>query len=221
MPEKVCFFHTVASLSGRFDSLAAEYVPEAETFHIVDESVLQELLSVGELTPGITRRICSQLSLAEDAGADVILDTCSSTSPAVDVARRMVDAPIVKIDDPMAEAAAARGDHVAVVATAASTLDPSTNLVRRKADRMDASVSVESVLIDGALDALQAGEKDRHDRLVSERVREIASETDVVVLAQASMSHLAPTLGDDVTVPVLSSPALAMEAIASESKASD
>ncbi|WP_224337765.1 aspartate/glutamate racemase family protein [Haloprofundus halobius] len=216
MSDTVCFFHTVASLSDRFDSLASDYIQDADTFHIVDESVLQELLTVGEMTPSVTRRICSQLSLAEDAGADVVLDTCSSTSPAVDIAREMVDIPIIKIDDPMTEAAVERGEHISVVATASSTLEPSTELVRSKADQAGKSVTVEPVFVDGALDAREGGDVDRHDHLVSERVRELAAETDVVILAQASMSHLAPTLDDEVAVPVLSSPDLAMEAVASE-----
>lgn len=216
MSETVCFFHTVASLSGRFDSLADEYIPESETFHIIDESVLQELLSVGEMTPSVTRRICSQLSLAEDGGADVVLDTCSSTSPAVNVARKIVNIPIIKIDDPMTETAVKRGEHVSVIATASSTLDPSTKLVRSKAEQAGKAVTVEPVFVDDALNARETGDIDRHDRLVSDCVRELAAETDVVILAQASMSHLAPSLGNEVSVPVLSSPDLAMEAVASE-----
>lgn len=211
----VCFFHTVASLSGRFDELAAEYLPETEHFHIVDESTLDELLEVGELTPGVTNRICTQLSLAERAGADVVLDTCSSTSPAVDVARELVDIPIVKIDDPMTERAVELGDRIAVVATASSTLGPSTELVERKADQQGREVTIESRLVDGALDALKSGDDERHDRLVSDEVRSLADEVDVVVLAQASMSHLQPALDDETAVPVLSSPHMAMEELAS------
>lgn len=215
MNAKVCFFHTVAGLAGRFDELAAEYVPEADHFHIVDESVLNDALDAGELTPAINRRICSQLALAEDAGADLVLDTCSSTSPAVDVARQVVGVPILKIDDPMTEVAVERGDHITVLATAASTLDPSTELVQRKADQQNKSVTVRSELVEGALDARERGEQDEHDRLITERTLELADETDVIVLAQASMSHLAPDLSERVSVPVLSSPEMAMEAVAS------
>ncbi len=215
MSGNVCFFHTVAGLAGRFDELATEYVSETDHFHIVDESVLNDALEAGELTPAINRRICSQLALAEDAGADLVLDTCSSTSPAVDIARKVVDVPILKIDDPMTEAAVERGDHITILATAASTLGPSTELVRRKADQQNTSVTVRSELVEGALDARERGQQDEHDRLISDRALELADETDVVVLAQASMSHLATDLSERVSVPVLSSPKMAMEAVAS------
>lgn len=210
----VCFFHTVASLSGRFDELAEEYLRDAEHFHIVDESTLDELLDVGELTPSVTDRICTQLSLAERAGADLVLDTCSSTSPAVDVARELVDVPIVKIDDPMTERAVELGDRIAVVATANSTLGPSTELVERKADQRGKTVTIESSLVDGALDALKRGDEDRHDELVSERVLDLTEDVDVVVLAQASMSHLDPELSKRTSTPVLSSPHMAMADVA-------
>ena len=108
---RVALFHTVAALSGRFEELADEYLDDAEWYHAVDESVLDDMLDAGELTPNVTERICTQLSLAQRGGADVVLDTCSSTSPAVDVARKLVDVPIVKIDDPMTERAVELGEH--------------------------------------------------------------------------------------------------------------
>lgn len=211
---RICFFHTVAGLADTFDELATEHEVDAEWYHAVDESVLEDMLAAGELTPSVTRRICAQLSLAEHAGADVILDTCSSTSPAVDVARELVETPIVKIDDPMTERAVELGDRIGVLATAASTLGPSTDLLERKADEAGRAVDVEPVLVDDAFEARLNDDVDRHDRLVTERAIDLADETDVLVLAQASMSHLEAPLSDRVPVPVLSSPELAMERVA-------
>lgn len=210
----VCFFHTVASLSGRFDELAVDYIPAAEHFHVVDESTLDDLLDVGRLTPSIRNRICTQMELAQRGGADIVLDTCSSTSPAVDTARELVDVPIVKIDDPMTEQAVGLGDRIAVVATANSTLGPSTELVQRKADQRGQDVTIEASHVEGALDARTSGDLERHDELVSERADALAADFDVIVLAQASMSHLRPELDETFDVPVLSSPHMAMEHLA-------
>lgn len=210
----VCFFHTVADLSERFDELADEYLHDAETFHVVDESTLGDLLKQGDLTPSIRSRICAQMDLAQRGGASIVLDTCSSTSPAVDTARDLVDVPIVKIDDPMTERAVELGDRIAVVATASSTLGPSTELVQRKADQRGVDVVIEPSHVEGALDARTSGDVERHDELVSERVGDLADEYDVIVLAQASMSHLQPELDESLSVPVLSSPHMAMERLA-------
>lgn len=213
MPE-VCFFHTGAVLCDTFDELAAKHIPDTEYYHAVDESVIDELLTVGELTPAITRRICAQLSLAEQAGADIVLDTCSSTSPAVDVAREVVDIPIIKIDDPMTERAVELGDQIDVIVTAESTFKPSTELVERKAKQAEGRTTVNGSLVDDAFEARLNGNTDRHDRLVTERVLEVADDSDVIVLAQASMSHLEDELTERTSLPVLSSPTMAMEAIA-------
>lgn len=210
----VCFFHTGASLSETFDDLAAEYLSEADHFHMVDESVIEELLEVGELTPSIRRRICAQLSLAEEAGADVILDTCSSTSPAVDTARQVVEIPIVKIDDPMTERAVELGDRIHVLATAGSTVGPSTDLIESKAEAADRSVTVEHTLVEEAFEPMMRGDLERHDELVTERAAAVAEDADVIVLAQASMSHLEDELSDRTGLPVLSSPDRAMERVA-------
>lgn len=215
MSATVCFFHTGASLSGTFDELAAEYVPETEYYHAVDESVIDELLAVGELTPAIRNRICEQLSLAERAGADLILDTCSSTSPAVDVARQVVGVPIVKIDDPLAERAVELGEDVGLIATAGSTVGPSSELIERKAAEAGTTVDVTTALVDEAFEARTGGDVERHDRLVADRAAELADDSDVLVLAQASMAHLESGLEDSLDVPVLSSPELAMERLAS------
>jgi len=217
---RVALFHTVAALSGRFEDLADEYLDGAEWYHAVDESVLDDMLDAGELTPTVTERICTQLALAGRGGADVVLDTCSSTSPAVDVARQLVDVPIVKIDDPMTERAVELGDRIAVVATAASTLGPSRALVERKGEDAGRDVTVETVLVDDAFEARRAGDIDAHDELVAEAVEGLAEDVDVVVLAQASMSHLESALAERVSVPVLSSPDLAMERVAELADAS-
>jgi Asp/Glu/hydantoin racemase len=210
----ISYFHTGAGLSGRFDELHREFVPEAEYFHQVDESVLDDLLEAGELTPGVTRRICSQLALAEDAGADIVLDTCSSTSPAADTARELVDIPVLKIDDPLMERAVEVGEAVAVIATASSTLGPSTDLIERKAAEVDDAPDITSTLVEGALEARNDGNMERHDELVRERAADLADGVDVIVLAQASMSHLDDEIEAETGVTTLSSPELAMERLA-------
>ncbi|MFM9014308.1 MAG: Asp/Glu/hydantoin racemase, partial [Gemmatimonadota bacterium] len=58
-----------------------------------------------------------------------------------------------------------------------------------------------------------AGRRDEHDRLVGEAALAVAARNDVLVLAQASLAHLAEPLSAQATVPVLSSPPLCVEAV--------
>ena len=127
----------------------------------------------------------------------------------VDVARKLIDTPILKIDEPMAEAAVAAGKRIAVHATVASTLGPTVRLLQAKAKEAGKEIEISERLCDGAFDLLVCGQTDQHDEAVSKDVLESAKDHDVVLFAQASMARLVPKLKDQISVPLLSSPALA------------
>ena len=213
MKAKIGLIHTVLSLGNMFEELLSDSISNVDLFHIVDESLLQDLLDQGELTSSIKRRLCMQVSMAAEAGADFVMVTCSSTSPAVDVARELVDIPVMKIDEPMAEKAVKTGSEIGVVATVRSTLEPSTELVKTKAAQMGEEIAVEPRLIEEAFQALRAGDDEKHDKLVTENALELSETNDVVILAQASMSHLASDIRNQTETPILISPNLAVEAI--------
>ena len=205
MIHSIAFIHTVALLVERFRPRFLKELPDQRCFHMLDESVLQDLLRDGP-SPTITRRIVTLAMLAADAGADLIVFTCSSTSPAIDVARKLVPVPIVKIDDAMyAEVTRADG-RVGLLCTTRSTLEPSRSLLAEHAAASGARVEAESVLVYGAFDVLTAGRRDEHDTLVTESALALAQRTDCLVLAQASLAHLVGPLAQLTGKPVFASP---------------
>ncbi|MBL8700005.1 MAG: Asp/Glu/hydantoin racemase [Alphaproteobacteria bacterium] len=210
---RLAVLHTVGMLVDRFKGLLAGVVPTGvDVVHMLDESLLRDLMRDGA-GPEITRRVVAFATQAADAGAELIVFTCSSTSPAIDTARQVVRAPILKIDDPMAARAVELGPRIGIVCTTSSTRGPSEALVRDHAAKAGRDVAVEALLVPGAFDALQAGRRDEHDRLVSAAALEVAGRNDVLVLAQASLAHLAEPLAAATPRPVLSSPPLCVEAI--------
>jgi Asp/Glu/hydantoin racemase len=205
----LAFLHTVLSLPPVFAALAEELLPETDLFHIVDESLLNVTRRTGALTAVTRRRVLGYLESAAEAGADLVLVTCSSIGPAVDVARDFVPVPLLRVDEAMADEAVRLGNRVGVIATLTTTLEPTAALVERRARVTGKDAVVVSHVCDGAFDALQAGDRDRHDELVREGVRRLAAEVDVVVLAQASMARVVESMSDDErAVPILSSPRL-------------
>ncbi|HEY3184290.1 MAG TPA: aspartate/glutamate racemase family protein [Gaiellaceae bacterium] len=211
MAATVGFVHTVLTLAPTFNALADELVPDAERFHIADESLLGVTRRTGSLTPATRRRVLGYVESAAEAGADLVVVTCSSIGPAVDASHEFVDVPVLRIDEPMADEAVRIGSRVGVLATLATTLEPTAELVERRGD----GVEVVSHLCDGAFDALQAGDLERHDELIREGLRETAKDVDVIVLAQASMARVVDALPEEEkTVPVLSSPRLGMQRVA-------
>lgn len=211
MAATVGFVHTVLTLAPTFNALADELVPDAERFHIADESLLGVTRRTGSLTPATRRRVLGYVESAAEAGADLVVVTCSSIGPAVDASHEFVDVPVLRIDEPMADEAVRIGSRVGVLATLATTLEPTAELVERRGD----GVEVVSHLCDGAFDALQAGDLERHDELIREGLRETAKDVDVIVLAQASMARVVDALPEEEkTVPVLSSPRVGMQRVA-------
>jgi Asp/Glu/hydantoin racemase len=208
--------HTVASLVPVFDRLAREIAPGVETFNIVDESLLRTTVREGSLSPLTSRRLAGYVASAEAAGADAVLVTCSSVGPAVEAARPLSGIPVLRVDEPMADEAVAiaareRG-RIGVLGTLRTTLDPTSDLVGRRAAAVRVEVTVSSRLADGAFDALAAGDTETHDRIVRDALTELARDVDVVVLAQASMARVADALGPaSVDVPVLSSPRFGLQ----------
>jgi len=116
-----------------------------------------------------------------------------------------VSVPVLRVDEAMAEQAVELGKKIAVVATVASTVEPSCNLVSQKAAAAGKDVEVIPYLVDGAMWALIHEGQEKHNRLVKDTVIKAAEECDVVVLSQGSMVVLLPEL-TDIKKPVLSSP---------------
>ena len=153
-----------------------------------------------------TQRMVHLAQAAESAGADVIFSACSSVGPAIDVARRLVSVPIVKIDDAMTASAVETADAIGVLASVPTTLPPTRALVEEKARAAGRDVTVQERLCEGAFSVLMSGGRDRHDAMVPDGARALATEVDAIVLAQASMARLAPAIAEAVGKPVLSSP---------------
>jgi Asp/Glu/hydantoin racemase len=213
MTTKIGFVHTGVAIADMFKPMIAERLPGISTFHIVDDSLIQDLLQEEQFTPSILKRLCSQIELAEEAGAEVIMVTCSSIAPGVDVARKMVKVPVLKVDEPMAEKAVSLSDNIGVMATAKTTMSPSVNLIKEKAAEANKQITIHQTLSSEAFDCFLKGDMQTHDEIVKDAAQKVKGKVGVIVLAQASMGHLAEDLQEITGVPVLKSPPLAMDAL--------
>ncbi|HET8778091.1 MAG TPA: aspartate/glutamate racemase family protein, partial [Candidatus Limnocylindria bacterium] len=196
-PMRLALIHTVAGLVPRFRELAAELMPEAETFDIVDETLLRDATREGRVSLDTARRLFAHLAAAERHGADAILVTCSSVGGVVDAARPFAGIPLLRVDQAMAEQAVERGTRIGVLATLWSTLRPTAVLIERTAREAGRSVEVRDRLCDGAFEALREGDTERHDQLVRDGLRELIGWAEVIVLAQASMARVVDSLSED------------------------
>lgn len=179
-------------------------MPDAELMNIVDDTLLKDVLKLGKINQQIIRRICGYIILAELAGADIILNVCSSVSEVVDIARNLVSIPVCKIDEPMAELAIQKGVNIGVLATVKSTLDPTCRLLEKKAQETGKKIHIHRSLCSGAFEKLMAGDTDAHDEIVLKKIEDLSHKVDVVVLAQGTMERLVTHPHLRCKVPILS-----------------
>ena len=208
MRKKVVVIHTSFVSIEDINRLFKEIIPEADINHIVDDSLLEEVMQYDAITPGIVKRIIQYTQMAESIGADAILNQCSSVGEAADIAGKSVHIPILRVDQAMAEKAVEIGQKIGVVATVRSTLGPTMRLIKRAAQQNHKDIEIVEALVDGALDILlKEGDKQKHNQMVLEKIRALEGEVDVIVLAQGSMMVLLPEL-TSISTPVLTSPEL-------------
>ena len=103
----------------------------------------------------------------------------------------------------MIEQAVAKGRRIGLLSTFAPTL---ASMPREFPD----NVEIVPRLAEGALAALDRGDRNEHDRLVAEAAKSLRG-CDVVALAQYSMAPAARLVEDAAGLPVLTTPDSAVE----------
>lgn len=209
MTRTLALLHTSPTLTPLFNTLAAKHLPGVRVLHFVDESLIKNTIASGRLEKSTMRRLINLVGSSFDAGADVAMMTCSSVGPAVDIAATLYDRPVLRVDAPMAEAAVAQGRRIGVLATLSTTMNPTVELVRRKAAEAGRQIEIVEHLCAGAFEAVMAGDGATHDRIVAQAIRENMKGVDAIVLAQASIARVLESLPpDQIPAPVFASPEL-------------
>jgi Asp/Glu/hydantoin racemase len=219
MTKRMAVLHTsfvFTNVEPVFKNLFKELIPDVEVIDFVDSHILADVRTVGSVQESHISRMVHMAQAAEAAGADIIFSACSSLGPSMDVARKVVNVPIIKIDDAMTQRAVELGSTIGVMATVPTTLPPTVDLIQQWAAAAGKSVVVRQHLCEGAFDILMGGDRERHDQMVLDGALQFAPQVDLIVLAQASMSRLAPMLSDKTGKVVLSSPRLAAEYVKSQ-----
>src|SRR6266446_348132 len=164
MPAKTLgLIHTSATLVPVFQQLCTAKLPGVEVFNIADDSLIKDVIKRGRLTPATARRVVQHVASAEAAGADYILVTCSSIGRAVETAAGLASVPVLRVDQPMADQAVRTGRRIGVIATLATTLEPTAELIQRRAQKAGREIELTSRLCEGACYALMSGDAASHD----------------------------------------------------------
>jgi len=179
--------------------------PDVEIQTMLDTSLLADTMAAGRVTPRTAARLLSYVREAEQAGAALLLLTCTSLGEGMAHVRNLTSLPTLCITEPLVGEALDLGTRVGIVGTLptspAQIIEPLTAEARRRGlDPDDLAVAVE--VVEAAFQARGRGDTEAHDRLVSGAVLRLAREhqLDSIIFAQASMSG---TKHADPGIPVL------------------
>ncbi len=177
----------------------AKIWPEARLMNLLDDSLSADLARDGRLSEAMTERFLELGRYAAGTGADGILFTCSAFGPCIEaVARAHAPMPVLKPNEAMIEQAVARGRKIGLLSTFPPTL-------ASMPPEFPASIEIVPKLAEGALAALDRGDRAEHDRLVTEASKDLR-DCDLIALAQYSLAPVAAMVAEATGRPILTTP---------------
>lgn len=187
--------HSIVPIEASF----ARLWPDARLMNLLDDSLSADLARDGGLSETMTERFLALGRYAAGTGSDAILFTCSAFGPCIEaVARAQAPMPVLKPNEAMIEQAAARGRKVGLLSTFPPTLVSMP-------PEFPSSVEIVPKLVEGALAALDRGDRATHDQLVVEAAKSLR-DCDLIALAQYSMAPAAEQVTEATGRPVLTTP---------------
>jgi len=173
--------HSVAPINAAFE----RDWPEAVRMNLLDDSLSADLARGGRgLDAAMHERFQRLAQYAVDTGAEGILFTCSAFGPCIEaVARRHAGIAVLKPNEAMVAEAAQGQGRLGLIATFAATLVSMP-------PEFSPGIALEPVLAEGALDALNAGDTQRHDALIAAQAAALRERGCTrIALAQFSMAR--------------------------------
>src|ERR1017187_9154185 len=193
-PKTLGIIHAINLTIRAIEPFIEQYIPEVSVMHLCDDTIQRDNIraGVGVIPKRNYFKFAQYAHNLEEAGADMILLACSTFNYAAELARPMIDIPIMQIDRPMMELAVCQGRRVGLLATLATTVPSSERLLRIVAAEQKKEVEVITVLREEAFRAIQKGDAETHNAILLEEIEKLSGKVDSIVMAQLSMSALAP-----------------------------
>ncbi|MDP9930850.1 aspartate/glutamate racemase family protein [Variovorax paradoxus] len=197
--------HSVAPINAAFE----RDWPEAVRMNLLDDSLSADLARGGRgLDAAMHERFQRLAQYAVDTGAEGILFTCSAFGPCIEaVARRHAGIPVLKPNEAMVAEAAQGQGKLGLIATFAATLVSMP-------PEFPTGIELEPALAEGALDALNAGDTERHDALIAAQAVTLRERGCTrIALAQFSMARARDACMQASGLPVLTTVDSAVRAL--------
>jgi hypothetical protein len=192
MTMHLAFLHTSPVHVETFDRLVKQADAGVAVHHYVREDLLQQARELGAEHPDIVRLVHQTILDAAEAGATLVVCTCSTIGGAAERAPTPQGVETARIDRAMADRAVRDGGRVLVVTALRNTVAPTTALLQESANRIGSDVELEVLCVEDAWRLFEGGDRAGYLNSIAGAItlhmRSAADKSRVVVLAQASMA---------------------------------
>src|ERR1700736_5051630 len=155
--------HSIVPVEAAFANLW----PDARLMNLLDDSLSADLARDGRLTDAMTERFLKLGRYATSTGSDAMLFPCSAFGPCIEaVAAAQAPMPVLNPNEAMIEQAVAQGRRIGLL----SSFPPTLASMPRE---FPSSIQIVPKLVEGAMAALDRGDRATHDRLVVEASRDL------------------------------------------------
>jgi hypothetical protein len=214
---RIALIHATPLAIDPIKEAIARHWPEVQCQHLLDDSLSQDRVREGSLTPAMVQRFVTLARYCQDAGAQGILFTCSAFGPAIEVAGQATGLPTFKPNEAMFEQALGHARaglplRVALVATFEASIGSMSEEFMAMAQARGIDAHITGCFVPQAMADLAQGQALLHDQKIAAAVTTLPP-CDVVLLAQFSMAAAQPLARQATTTPVLSSPDCAILAL--------
>ena len=183
-----------------------------EIIFLKNPDIIKKAGEAGGVTPHCARELLILYQEAVKAGAEIILNMCSSVGDVAALAKPLYETcgvSFVRIDEDMARAAVKAGKRIGVVATLRTTLEPTKRLLQSCAD--EAGIRVE--LVDAMAEGTYGLDQEQFKKKLIETGAKVKDKVDVLLFAQGSMAYADKAVSEALGMPVFSSPAYGARAV--------
>jgi len=217
---RVMLISALAQSPGPANAAMREEWPEASAHNLIDDSLAGDFARIGSISPAIYDRFMTLGRYAAGTGdgqakTDGILFTCSAFRPAIERVKADLSIPVITpnegaFDEALALCAGREGGgRIGMLLTFQGSVAPLEGEIHAMADAIgQARPTIVPAVATGALEALQAGDEEKHDML-SVRAAEAMPPVDVIVIGQFSMARVAPLVRARRSELVLTTPHMA------------
>jgi Asp/Glu/hydantoin racemase len=185
--------------------------PAARCMNLLDDRLSQDLALEGSLSKSMIERMVDLAQYAKTWGASGILVTCSAFGPAIDEVKRTIGLPTLKPNEAMFDEALDLCSQLSRVGRIGllTTFEPATQSLLDElmtaAKQRAIKIEVTARCATGAMQALQAGDSEKHDALIVQQAPSL-KDCDVLMLGQFSMARAQAKVHAASLKPVLTSP---------------